>query len=207
MENQNYHKIMREHIEGLACRPSLLLHACCAPCASAVIPLLTPHFDVGVMFFNPNITDRGEYEHRLGELVKLIGIFNENRISPKPLKFVPSRYAPSEYYDSVMGLENEREGGSRCARCFYLRLQETRQAAAAKGYQYFCTTLTVSPHKNAALINRIGLELQEDCGVKYLPSDFKKENGYQKSIESSKKFGLYRQNYCGCEFSLPSGKH
>jgi predicted adenine nucleotide alpha hydrolase (AANH) superfamily ATPase len=192
-------KQMLEIIKGLKDRPKLLLHVCCAPCASAVLPKLTPYFDVDILFFNPNITDFDEYEKRREWVEKLADILNKD--SSTKIGIVPARYMPSEFYDEAEGLETEKEGGARCSRCFYLRLEETARRARALGYQYFCTTLTLSPHKNAELINEIGYMVEEGLPVKYLPSDFKKENGYKKSVDFCTQHGIYRQTYCGCEFS------
>ncbi|HPG92055.1 MAG TPA: epoxyqueuosine reductase QueH [Clostridia bacterium] len=201
MNKIDYNAIMKEEIERLSFRPSLLLHVCCAPCASSVVPILAKFFDVDIFYFNPNITDRTEYEKRESELIKLIDIYNCEKLSVKKIKIIPSAYLPSTFYDVASGFESEPEGGLRCERCFYLRLEETFSQATKKNYDYFCTTLTVSPHKNAEIINTIGEELSRGGGAKFLKSDFKKENGYKNSIELSKKYGLYRQNYCGCDFS------
>lgn len=201
MNKIDYNIEMHQTMDELKNRPSLLLHACCAPCASAVLPILTKSFDVDVIFSNSNITDASEYEHRLSELKRLLNIYNQRRISPKPIGLIPARYSPSEFYDVATGLEAEREGGMRCNRCFRMRLEETCRVAKQKNYEYFCTTLTVSPHKNAVLINTIGEEVSDDGGVKYLASDFKKQDGYKKSIEICREYEIYRQSYCGCEFS------
>jgi len=201
MTKIDYNRIMKEETEKLDFRPSLLLHVCCAPCASAVIPILAKNFDVDLFYFNPNITDPVEYEKRKDELIRLVDIYNDEKISQKNISIIPSKYMPSEFYDVIDGFESEPEGGLRCERCFYLRLEETFTQAAQKGYDYVCSTLTVSPHKNAEIINTIGEELSKNGKIKFLTSDFKKENGYKKSIDLSNKYGLYRQNYCGCEFS------
>ncbi|HWP79481.1 MAG TPA: epoxyqueuosine reductase QueH [Candidatus Acidoferrum sp.] len=165
----------------------LLLHACCAPCSTAVIERLQGEYDLTVFFYNPCIEPEEEYLRRLAELERLLGILN--------LPLIEGAYEPDRYLDAVRGLEHEPEGGARCAVCFEQRLAA---AAALPGYDLVTTTLTVSPHKNAALINGIGKKL---CGDRWLHSDFKKQNGYLRSIELSKQYGLYRQNFCGCVFS------
>ena len=168
------------------------LHSCCAPCSSSVLEFLLPKIDVTVFYYNPCIMPRGEYEHRLSEQARLCDILNV------PLD--EGKYDNSEYLSLVKGQESAVEGGSRCELCFYLRLKETALMAKKGGYDYFCTTLTVSPHKNADIINRIGQQIADEVGVPFLPSDFKKRNGYLRSIELSKEYELYRQGYCGCRF-------
>lgn len=165
----------------------LLLHACCAPCSTAVIERLQGEFDLTVFFYNPCIEPEEEYLHRLAELRRLLSFLN--------IPLIVGDYDPESYLDAVRGLEHEPEGGSRCAVCFEQRLSA---AAALPGYDLVTTTLTVSPHKNAALINGIGKKL---CGERWLWSDFKKQNGYLRSTELTKEYGLYRQNFCGCRFS------
>ena len=178
--------------------PSILLHSCCGPCSSYVVTYLMQWFHVTVLYYNPNIFPEEEYDHRLAEqarLLKELGV---------PLIDIP--YDHQEYLDYVQGLEGEREGGARCARCFELRLRKTRELARDGGFHYFATTLTVSPHKNAMVINQIGEELAGNpegvIGSMWLPSDFKKRDGYKKSIQLSETYDLYRQNYCGCEFAM-----
>lgn len=179
-----------------ACR--VLMHACCGPCSSYVLEYLSKYFKIDLFYYNPNTYPPAEYEKRGRELEKLIELMTfEN-----PVGLIPVEYDPESFYRAALGQENEREGGARCESCFRLRLERTAQAAKAGGYDYFATTLTVSPYKNAQLINRIGLELEREYGVKYLISDFKKREGYKRSIELSRNYGLYRQEYCGCEFSL-----
>lgn len=186
-----------EKIEGTGKKPVLLLQCCCAPCSSAVIERLREHFTVKLYFYNPNIYPEAEYRKRLEQFDKLLsGGFGEG------IEQVAAKYDQAEFFDFVKGMENEKEGGARCAKCFILRLRETARKAKEIGADYFCTTLTVSPHKNAEVINNIGMELQEEYGVKYLLSDFKKKEGYKRSTELSKQFDLYRQNYCGCKFSM-----
>lgn len=174
-------------------KPKLLLHACCAPCASACVERLAPYFDVTLFFYNPNMDTAEEYGKRAEELRKLAGVFGVN--------CVITDYEPTEFYDAVKGYEDCPEGGSRCEKCFGLRLHKTAEYAAENGYDYFTTTLTVSPLKNAELINATGFYAAEKAGVQFLPSDFKKKGGYLRTVELSREYGLYRQNYCGCEFS------
>lgn len=169
-------------------KPSLLLHCCCAPCASYCIEYLAPHFNLTALYDNPNITDEAEYRKRFAELERLCGIFG--------VPVIDAGYDGEKFFNAVKGLEAEPERGSRCAVCFRLRLADTEKYASK--YDYFATTLTLSPLKNAELINKIGSEISD----KYLPTDFKKRNGYKRSVELSAEYGLYRQNYCGCVFSV-----
>ncbi len=198
----NYQLVCDEKIKELTekgKRPRLLLHSCCGPCSSYVLEYLSAFFEITVLFFNPNIYPENEYEKRLLEQKKLIELMSfENTVS---LLTVPYDY--SEFLTFARGFENEREGGARCTECFRLRLSRCAEIAKERGFDAFATTLSVSPHKNAALLNSIGEELSGKYGVTYLPSDFKKREGYKRSIELSKKYDIYRQEYCGCEFSLP----
>ncbi|MDR0991432.1 MAG: epoxyqueuosine reductase QueH [Ruminococcus sp.] len=175
-------------------KPRLLLHACCAPCLSASLEMLVKHFRVDVFFFNPNISPREEFYKRENEVKRLLEIadFAENVTLFSP------EYAPEAFAEAAKGFENEPEGGARCERCFRLRLHKTAEFAAQGGYDFFGTTLTISPHKNAEIINKIGFEAAEIYGVKALPLDLKKREGYKRSTQLSKAFGLYRQNFCGC---------
>lgn len=197
MEKRNYQKELDAVTGGLTGRPSLLLQSCCGPCSSYVLEYLTRYFDVTVLFFNPNIRPEAEYEKRLATLKQLL--------SSMPMDHPPALLEPGwrgeEFEQAVRGLEAEPEGGARCTVCFRLRLTETVRTAAEWGFDFFGTTLTVSPHKDAERINRIGQELQREYGVRWLPSDFKKRNGYLRSIQLSKEYGLYRQDYCGCRLS------
>ncbi|MBQ2971564.1 MAG: epoxyqueuosine reductase QueH [Ruminococcus sp.] len=177
--------------------PKLMLHACCACCASYVLEYLSPHFDIYLLFYNPNITEESEHSYRKSELRRLI---DEMKLTGK-VTIVDCEYTESEYLDLVKGLENEPERGSRCSVCFDMRLKKTAQLAKDFGCDYFATTLTISPMKNSSIINSIGERVGESVGVSYLPTDFKKKNGYKRSIELSKEYNLYRQNYCGCVFS------
>lgn len=177
--------------------PRLFLHACCAPCSSYVLEYLSEYFDITVFFYNPNIGPQTEYDKRVAELKRLI----EKMPTKYPVHLQTGNYEPQRFLAAVRGLEQEPEGGKRCAVCFRLRLEEAAKLAAENGYDYFCTTLTISPLKNAALLNQIGEETGEKYGVSYLPSDFKKREGYKRSIVLSQQYALYRQDYCGCMFS------
>ena len=194
MEKRNYQKELDAVIEKLPARPRLLLQACCGPCSSYVLEYLTRHFDVTALYYNPNIRPEAEYEKRLATLKQLLAAM--------PMEHPPVLMEPGwrgeEFLRAARGLEAEPEGGARCAVCFRLRLGQTARMAAEGGYDFFGTTLTVSPHKNAPLINDIGFALQEEYGVRWLPSDFKKRDGYLRSIQLSKEYDLYRQEYCGC---------
>ena len=183
--------------ESTGACPRLFLHSCCAPCSSYVLEYLSEYFEITDFFYNPNIEPREEYLHREEELQRLIGEMTTRH----PVHFEAGRYDPSEYYEAVRGLEQIREGGERCFACYRLRMEEAARHAAEGGYDYFTTTLSISPLKNAEKINEIGEELEKVYGVKHLPSDFKKKGGYQRSIVLSKKHGLYRQDFCGCVFS------
>lgn len=181
-------------------RERLLLHSCCAPCSTAVIEKLSNDFDITIFYYNPNIYPEAEYEKRKSEQKRYIEIYNEK--NSNKIKFLDCDYDSEKFYEVAKGLEGEPEGGARCAKCFWLRLNETARAAKKNGYDIFGTTLTVSPHKNAELINRIGNEISKQWGIKFLEANFKKGDGYKRSIEISKENNLYRQNYCGCKFAL-----
>lgn len=196
MNNTNYDKQMSQIISGLEKREKLLLHACCAPCSTACIERLKGHFDLTVYFYNPNMDTLDEYLLRLNEAKEYCAKIG--------IDFISEDYLSNDYQSAVVGLENELEGGKRCQKCFYLRLEKTALTAKQKGYNYFATTLTVSPLKNAKLINEIGTEIAQKHNIKYLPTDFKKQGGYLRSIELSKENNLYRQNYCGCVYSRGS---
>ena len=200
MEKRNYQKELDGVIAGLGeQRPTLLLQGCCGPCSSYVLEYLTRYFDVTLLFYNPNIRPEAEYEKRLAALKELLA----KMPTATPVKLVEPGWRGGEFMAAVKGLENEPEGGARCAVCFRVRLEETARLAAAEGYDFFGTTLTVSPHKNAPMLNAIGEALGERYGVRWLPSDFKKRNGYLRSIQLSREYGIYRQEYCGC--GLPEG--
>lgn len=177
--------------------PRLLLHSCCAPCSSYVLEYLTEYFDITVYYYNPNISPMGEYEKRIAEQKRLISEMKfKNSVS-----FIEGTYNHDEFISLTRGLENLPEGGERCSLCYEMRLEAAAQKAAEINADYFTTTLSVSPYKNTAKLNTIGLKLAMEYGVPYLVSDFKKNNGYKRSIELSTEYGLYRQNYCGCIFS------
>ena len=178
-------------------RPRLLLHSCCAPCSSYCMEYLTRYFDLVVYYYNPNISPREEFEHRLSELRRLVSeLPHEGAI-----EVIPGPYEPERFYALAKGLEDAPEGGERCERCFRLRLEAAARAAIEQGCDYFTTTLTISPLKDAQLLNAIGGEFSQRFGVPWLPSDFKKKNGYKRSCELSTEYGLYRQDYCGCVYS------
>ena len=196
--NINYQKQLEKLIEDLGDRrPSLLLHACCAPCSSYCIEYLSRYFDITLFFYNPNITVKDEYEKRAGELRRLTEVMP---LSSK-VRVAEGEYEPQKFFEMSKGLENVAEGGERCFKCYELRLRETAAAAKEHEFDYFSTTLSISPLKNAGKLNEIGGRLSEEYGVDYLFSDFKKNNGYKRSIELSKEYNLYRQNYCGCVYS------
>lgn len=193
MNAVNYDKLMQEELRG-ARDKRLLLHSCCAPCSSHCLSELSPQIGVTVLYYNPNLDCAGEYEKRKREQLRFL---RETGLAD----FLDCDYAPEDYLAAVRGLEEEKEGGARCAVCFRLRLERTAREAKARGFDYFATTLTVSPLKNAKLINTIGFAVAEEVGVRYLPSDFKKRGGYLHSVKLSEEYGLYRQDYCGCAFS------
>ncbi|MCR5303125.1 MAG: epoxyqueuosine reductase QueH [Lachnospiraceae bacterium] len=183
-------------------RRKLLLHACCAPCSSGCLSAICPHFHVSIYFFNPNISSLEEYERRYREEERFLEILKENgEEGAEELSLTDPGYDHGEWLLAVKGLENEPERGRRCEACFRMRLEKTFMEAASKGYDCVTTTLTLSPLKDANLINRIGTELSEKYNVHWLPSDFKKRDGFLKSVRLSEKYGLYRQDFCGCEFS------
>ena len=177
--------------------PTLLLHSCCAPCSSYVLEYLSQYFRITVFYYNPNIYPESEYSKRIIEQQRLI---DELQVRHK-ISFVAGEYDKDRFYEMVKGLEDVAEGGERCMRCYELRLREAAELAKDGEYDYFTTTLSISPMKNAQKLNEIGNRLAEEYGIKYLLSDFKKKNGYKRSIELSKEYGLYRQDYCGCVYS------
>ena len=200
MQNRNYQKELEKLIEKQqreGGKPSLLLHSCCAPCSSYVLEYLAPYFNICDFYYNPNISPKKEYEDRKEELVRLI---REMGLSTQ-VTFLEGTYQPEEFFAMAKGLEDLPEGGERCFKCYEMRLRESARIAKEQGAEYFATTLTISPLKNAQKLNEIGERLAEEYGVKYLPSDFKKKNGYKRSVELSAQYELYRQNYCGCVFS------
>lgn len=193
---ENYQKKMEEILKNID-GETLLLHSCCAPCSSYVIETLSNYFKITVFYYNPNISPIEEYKKRVEEQKKFI-----KSIKTKyKVNFIESDYEHNKYLELVEGLENELEGGVRCFKCYHQRLEKTASYAKENNYDYFCTTLSISPYKNANKLNEIGKNLEEKYNVKYLYSDFKKNNGYKRSIELSKIYNLYRQDYCGCKFS------
>ncbi len=197
----NYQKELDKLIECLVKEektPDLLLHSCCAPCSSYVLEYLSNYFNITIFYYNPNIYPESEYTKRILEQQTLIGAMKTRH----PIAFMAGNYDNDRFYDMARGLEHVKEGGERCFRCYELRLREAAKVAGECGFDYFTTTLSISPLKNAAKLNEIGMRLAQEYGVEYLASDFKKKNGYKRSIELSKKYGLYRQDYCGCEFSV-----
>lgn len=202
--NQNkpqYHREMEKIIESFGGeRKTLLLHSCCAPCSSGVLVPFQEIFDLTVFYYNPNISEAEEYHRRAEEQKKLIAALNKEK-PDFPIRIIEEEYDPQTFYTSIKGLEKCPEGGDRCTVCYELRLERTAQRAAQDGFDYFTTSLTISPMKNADKLNTIGKQLEERYGACFLPSDFKKKDGYKNSIRYSKEYDLYRQDYCGCIFS------
>ena len=204
VERESEEKLKRQAFQQEQETPEkrrILLHSCCGPCSTACIERLLPDYKVTIFYYNPNITDRDEYEKRKANQIKFIEAFNENVPEEDKVIFIEGEYLPEDFFDVAKGLEDCPEGGERCTECFKLRLDRTAKAATVMGYPIFGTTLTVSPHKNYQLISAIGTQLADIYELEFLDMDFKKKAGFQRSIELSKKYGLYRQNYCGCEFS------
>lgn len=196
MNKFNFEKEREEQLKLLGKNKKMLLHACCAPCSTACLERLAHDFRVTVYFYNPNMDTRAEFEKRADEMKRfLLEAYGDS------VGLVVENYDPNEFYDCVCGFEKEPEGGARCEKCFRLRLGRTARYAVDNGFDCFTTTLTVSPHKNAPLINGVGQEAAEETGVEWIFSDFKKAGGFLRSTEISAKYGLYRQNYCGCVFS------
>lgn len=197
----NYQKELEKLIVNIQTEekvPKLLLHSCCAPCSSYVLEYLSDYFEITVFYYNPNIFPENEYTKRILEQQMLI----QNMKVKHPVTFLAGNYERDKFYEMAAGLEHLKEGGERCFKCYELRLDEAARVAKEGEFDYFTTTLSISPMKNAEKLNEIGKKVGERYGVSYLQSDFKKRNGYKRSIELSKEFGLYRQNYCGCEFSF-----
>ena len=205
--NRNYSNECEEILQQLKetkQKPKLLLHACCAPCSSYCLEYLRQYFDVTVFYYNPNISFLEEYRHRVEELKRLVSTLNEEAKGSEMLNqiaLLEGTYEPEKFFEATKGLEDCPEGGERCFICYELRLREAARLAAEGGYDFFTTTLTISPLKNAAKLNEIGAALGAAVGVPFLPSDFKKKDGYKRSIALSREYGLYRQDYCGCIFS------
>jgi predicted adenine nucleotide alpha hydrolase (AANH) superfamily ATPase len=204
IERESEEKLKRQAFQQEQETPEkrrILLHSCCGPCSTACIERLLPDYKVTIFYYNPNITDRDEYEKRKANQIKFIEAFNEDVPEEDKVIFIEGEYLPEDFFDVAKGLEDRPEGGERCTECFKLRLDRTAKAATVMGYPIFGTTLTVSPHKNYQLISAIGTQLADIYEREFLDMDFKKKAGFQRSIELSKKYELYRQNYCGCEFS------
>ena len=200
MNKRNYQRELDDLIKKIETEgqlPTLLLHSCCAPCSSYVLEYLSQYFKITVLYYNPNIYPESEYRYRAEEQKRFISLLPVKH----PISFVEGDYIPKDFYQTVKGLEHIREGGDRCFACYRLRLTEAANAAKELGLDYFATTLTISPLKNAPKLNEIGEELADTYHVRWLPSDFKKKNGYKRSTELSHEYGMYRQDYCGCVFS------
>ena len=195
----NYDIEMNKIIEKLDRKPKLLIHSCCGPCSTAVLERLVKYFEIDILFFNPNLDSEDEFDKRVIEQKKVIAHVEKNNDTKIGIVTVP--YDHDEFLKITSGLEEEREGGKRCMRCYYLRLKKAGEYAKVHGYDYFTTTLSISPHKNSQILNKMGIALGEKLGVSYLVSDFKKKNGFKRSVEISEELHLYRQDYCGCEFS------
>lgn len=193
---ENYNNLFKNEVANFDKKHSILLHSCCAPCSSHVISVLKDYFDITVLYYNPNISPIQEYEKRKQEQINFIKQLDCG------IKIMDCDYDNDVYEECIKGLENEKEGGARCLKCFRLRLEKTAKLASINNFDYFCTTLTVSPYKNSQVINNIGKELMNIYNVKWLYSDFKKEEGYKHSIALSKQYNLYRQDYCGCIYSI-----
>ena len=189
----NYQKKLEELIKTLNEKPTLLLHSCCGPCSTEVISFLKDYFDITIYYYNPNIEPLEEYLHRKREQIRFLKEYKEAKI-----KFLDCDYDNDSFKQIAKGLESVPEGGARCNKCFYLRMQRTATIAKDNNFEYFGTTLTVSPHKNSEIINEIGEKVMKEYNIKYIYGDFKKNDGYKKSIEFSKAYNLYRQDYCGC---------
>ena len=199
-QKENYQRILDKTIEQLGKEgkvPSLLLHSCCAPCSSYVLEYLSEYFKITVLYYNPNISPKEEYEARVREQKRLIGELDFTY----PVSFLEGNYVPEDFYEMAKGHENDKEGGERCFLCYEMRLREAAEAAKMGNFDYFTTTLSISPLKNAQKLNEIGIRLAKEYGIAYLMSDFKKKNGYKRSVELSAEHHLYRQDYCGCVFS------
>ena len=193
---ENYNNLFKNEVANFDKKHSILLHSCCAPCSSHVISVLKDYFDITIFYYNPNISPIQEYEKRKQEQISFIKQLDCG------IKIMDCDYDNDVYEECIKGLENEKEGGARCLKCFRLRLEKTAKLASINNFDYFCTTLTVSPYKNSQVINNIGKELMNIYNVKWLYSDFKKEEGYKHSIALSKQYNLYRQDYCGCIYSI-----
>lgn len=197
IEKRNFQCELEDIIKSFKSKPKLMLHACCAPCSSYVLEYLSKYFEITMLYYNPNITPESEYKKRLCELQRLLGEAD----FAQGVKLLPCDYDPERFFEIAKGLEHLPEGEERCFKCYELRLRETVKAAIENRSDYFTTTLSISPYKNSKKLAEVSLKLESEYGIKWLPSDFKKKNGYKRSIELSKEYNLYRQNYCGCIFS------
>ena len=200
MEKINYQVVLDKLIDKISNEsivPTLLIHSCCAPCSSYVLEYLSRYFKITVVYYNPNIFPLEEYEYRIKEQRRLI----ESMKVVNKIDFIPTEYTPQDFYSAIAGVEKEPEGGKRCYECFKVRLTYAANLAKANKFDYFTTTLSISPLKNSQVLNCLGKEIGEEAGVEYLLSDFKKKNGYKRSVELSKEYDLYRQSYCGCVYS------
>lgn len=194
--NINYDKKLEEIINNLSFKPKLLIHSCCGPCSSYVLSYLNKYFNITIYYYNPNIDTKNEFNKRLLEQKRLIKeMFNDE------IKVIEGSYDPKIYYSKIKGHEKDKEGEERCHICYKLRLEETAKYAKENGFDYFTTTLSVSPYKNAKVLNLLGEKLEKEYNIKYLYADFKKKDGYKKSVMYSKEYNLYRQDYCGCVYS------
>ena len=198
---RNYQRELDKLLDQLTEAPRLLLHSCCAPCSSSVLEYLRQYFRITVFYYNPNISMEAEYQKRVEEQKRLIDAYNQLPDSGYPISVIEGTYEPEVFYAAAKGLEQCPEGGERCFACYELRLKKTAELAKKQAYDYFATTLTIIPLKNAAKLNEIGERLAAAYQISWLPSDFKKKNGYKRSIELSAEYALYRQNYCGCVYS------
>ena len=200
MNKINYQKQLDKIIDEIQKSkeiPTLLLHSCCAPCSSYVLEYLSQYFKITIFYYNPNISPKEEYKKRVEEQKRLISQLP----TKNPVSFIEGEYIPQDFYNMAKGMEDLKEGGERCFKCYRLRLEKTAKLAKEQGFDYFTTTLSISPYKNAPKLNEIADELSEIYSVKNLPADFKKKEGYKRSIQLSSEYNLYRQNYCGCVYS------
>ena len=200
MNKINYQKQLDKIIDEIQKNnetPTLLLHSCCAPCSSYVLEYLSQYFKITIFYYNPNISPEEEYKKRVEEQKRLISQLP----TKNPVSFIEGEYIPQDFYNMAKGMEDLKEGGERCFKCYRLRLEKTAKLAKEQGFDYFTTTLSISPYKNAPKLNEIAEELSEIYSVKNLPADFKKKEGYKRSIQLSSEYNLYRQNYCGCVYS------
>ncbi len=201
--NKNYQLELDRIIEEIndSCVPTLLLHSCCAPCSTYVLEYLSKYFEITIYYYNPNIYPPEEFEYRMEEQKRFVEEFLNNNPDVNPIHFIAGEYESDRFYEVSKGLENEPERGLRCTECFKLRLGEASKVASKNGFDYFTTTLSISPHKDANLLNTLGENIAKQYGIKYLYSDFKKKGGFLRSTEISKEYNMYRQDYCGCVFS------